>query len=188
MTIVQALTVAFAFTGQAVPAPVLAEMAAELSVYREADVLAALKRCRAELKSIKYSDILDRLPNGHPGPEEAWACVSRALQNEAVTVVWTEQMREAYGVACALANDQVAARLAFKEVYQRLVSAARARGERPIWSVSRGTDRADQELQITAAVKVGRITNEYAQRLLPAYVDHFLALALSDKLLIGRGL
>lgn len=173
MTILQALSVTFSFVGQTMPDIALAEMASDLSAYPEADVLVALKRCRNELKSVKYSDILDRLPNGHPGPEEAWAIVSRGLSKsdftlvEENTVVWTEEMRKAYGSAVALADDSVAARMAFKEAYQRQVSDARLAGGKPSWSVSLGTDPNDRVTQITEAVKAGRLTSHYAQVLLP---------------------
>lgn len=186
MTILQALSIAFSFTGQTMPDAALAEMAKDLSGYPVADVAASLKRCRSELKSIKFSDILDRLPNGHPGPDEAWAIVSRGMNNEALTVVWTDQIREAYGVAHALADDSVAARVAFKEAYQRLISESRLRREKPSWSVSRGSDKADQELQITEAVKAGRLSVEYATRMLPNYVDAGTALAVTNQLKIEK--
>lgn len=182
MTILQTLSVAFSFTGQTMPDVALAEMAQELSRHPEQDVLAALKRCRQELKTIKYSDIVDRLPGGHPGPEEAWSCVSRGIRNEALTVVWTDPMREAYGAAAALQDDLVAARVAFKETYQRLVAEARSRGEQPAWSVSRGTDKADQEVQITEAVKAGKLTSEYAHKLLPNFMDSGTALAITKRM------
>ena len=173
MTILQALSVTFSFTGQTLPDLALAEMAGDLAAYPEQDVMVALKRCRNELKSIKYSDILERLPNGHPGPEEAWAILSRGLAKndftlvEDLTIVWTDEMRSAYGVAMSLAGDAVAMRMTFKEAYQAQVSASRLDGSKPSWSVSGGTDRADKEAQIVEAVKLGRLTSEYGQRLLP---------------------
>lgn len=147
-------------------------VAEQLAIYPLADVQTALARCQRELRGrLTLADILDRMPGGHPGPDEAWATVSRGLCDESVTVVWTEQMREAFGPASALADDPVAARMAFRDTYQRLVAEARARGERPVWSVSRGTDRADQERQITDAVRTGKLTVTQAQRLLP-HQDH----------------
>lgn len=97
MTIVQALTVAFQFVNQSMPDIAIAEMAHELSAYPETHVLAALKRCRSELKSIRYADIIDRLPGGHPGPEEAWSVIGPSLQNESLTVVWTALWRNRTG-------------------------------------------------------------------------------------------
>ena len=171
MTVAEALTLAFQYVNQPMPDLAIAEMAHDLSVYPVDNVLAALRRCRSELKAIRYGDILDRLPGGHPGPEEAWSIVSRGMQSEAYTVVWTDQMREAYGVSCALGDDLIAARLAFKECYQKLVSEARGRNHGPVWSISKGTDRHDQERAITEALKQGKLLPDYARRQLPWSVD-----------------
>ena len=171
MTVAEALTLAFQYVNQPMPDLAIAEMAHDLSTYPQENVLAALRRCRSELKAIRYGDILDRLPGGHPGPEEAWSTVSRSMQSEAYTVVWTDQMREAYGVSLALGDDMVAARLAFKECYQKLVSEARARNHGPVWSISKGTDRHDQERAILEAFKQGKLTADYAKRQLPWSAD-----------------
>jgi len=115
----------------------------------------------------KMADLLQGGPGGHPGPEEAWSQVSRAMQHEAYSVVWTEQMREAFGLAILQADDLVAARMAFKETYQKAVSEARAKHLAPSWSVSKGTDRADQERAILEGLQQGKLTPEYAQHQLP---------------------
>lgn len=167
MTIDQALTLAFQFVNQPMADLAIKEMADDLAGYPQENVLAALKRCRSELKSIRYGDILDRLPGGHPGPEEAWSIIARGMQDEAITLVWTDEMREAYGVANGVAEEPIQARMAFKEKYTQLVSEARATRMTPKWSVSKGTDKADQERAILEAVAQGRLTASFAQRLLP---------------------
>lgn len=167
MTILQALTLAFQFVNQPISDLALAEMADELAAYPVPSVLAALKRCRSELKSIRYADILDRLPGGHPGPEEAWALVRTVMQNEARTVVWTEQMRTAYGSVAGYGSDLVGARLAFKEAYEKLVSQARASRQTPVWAVSLGTDLADRERAIQAGVNEGKLLPTFAAKFLP---------------------
>lgn len=181
MNIDQALTLAFQFVNQPMADLAIKEMADDLAVYPPENVIAALKRCRSELKSIKYGDILDRLPGGHPGPEQAWSVVQRGMQNEALTMVWTDEMRESFGVANALSDDPVAARMAFKETYQRLVSESRSNNAPINWLVSQGTDKADRELQITEGVKAGRLKVEYAQRFLPHPEDPS-TIALLEKL------
>jgi hypothetical protein len=181
MTIDQALTLAFQFVNQPMADLAIKEMADDLARHPQENVLAALRRCRSELKAIRYGDILDRLPGGHPGPENAWSIVQRGMQNEALTMVWTDEMREAYGVAAALSDDPVAARMAFKETYQQLVSVSRSKNAPVNWSVSQGTDKSDRELQITEAVKAGRLRLEYAKRLLP-HPDDPNTLALLEKL------
>jgi hypothetical protein len=172
LRIVQALTVAFQFVGQAMPDAALEEMAVDLAAYAEADVLAALKRCRSELKVIRYGDVLDRISGGHPGAEEAWAIVAaaigpRGLEREDASTVWTDEMRDAFGVALALGSDQVAARMAFKEVYAQRVSAARANRQRPQWAVSLGYDPQGREVAVQQALSKNQISQEYAARLLP---------------------
>lgn len=156
--VAQALTIAFEFVGQRIDEYAIAEMVADLEAYPEAQVLAALKRCRQELRSIKFADIIDRIPGGHPGVEEAWALVARSLNNESVSIVWTDQMREAMGVALALGNDPIAARMAFKETYARSVSEARAKREVPKWSASLGWDPHGREIAQIEAENRNRIT------------------------------
>lgn len=163
--ITQGLLVAFEFCGQKMSDDVLAEMAKELSVYPERDVLHALKRCRAELKSIKFADILQRIPGMHPGFEEAWAIVSPKVKSDIPTIFVTGPMREAYGAALELESDMVAARMAFKEVYAQALG--RETGKRPQWSMIPGTDRNMKELAITEAVKKGIAQPDWAMKQLP---------------------
>ena len=167
MTLIEAVKATYAVIGQDVTDLQLACTVEDLSGYPESSVMHALSRCRKELRKLTLADILDRLPGGHPGPEEAWSTISRAMSNEALSLVWSDEMREAYGVANNIGDDPVAARMAFKETYQRLVSQARADGRQPKWSVSQGTDKADRERAILEGVKQGRLSAPYAQRLLP---------------------
>jgi hypothetical protein len=139
--------------GQEIPDIALLEIVAELERYDQKYVLEALTRCRRELRRITLADILDRLPGGHPGPEEAWAIVSQTLTNEYLSIAWTSEMAEAFGVARALGDDQVAARMAFKETYTRLISTARAKNTPVQWRVSLGYDPAGRELAYQEVAK-----------------------------------
>jgi hypothetical protein len=167
MTIAQALTLAFQFVNQPMADLAIAEMAQELEGYPQAHVLAALKRCRKELKAIRYGDILDRLPGGHPGPEQAWALTRQAMHDETRSLIWSDEMREAYLAAHAVDDDDVAARMTFKEVYQQAVSASREAKRPIVWTLSKGTDKALLEAVVLEGVKAGQLTAEYAQRQLP---------------------
>ena len=167
MTIDQALTLAFQFVNQPMADLAIKEMADDLAGYPHEAVLSALKRCRSELKSIRYGDILDRIPGGHPGPEEAWATIAKAMKNEALSLIWTDEMREAYGVANGVSDDPVQARMAFKETYSKAVAEARATRKPLNWTLSKGTDKVLLELVITEGVKAGKLTAAYANRQLP---------------------
>lgn len=169
MDLVEAVAATYAVVGQDMTDLGLRAVVEELRRYPPGQVMTALTRCRRELKKITLSDILDRLPSGHPGGEEAWALVAPLLQDEGPSVVWTEEIAEAFGVARALAQDPVAARMAFKEAYQRRVTEARAQDQPAKWRVSLGWSPEGREQVIQEAVAKGRLSIEYAQRLLPSW-------------------
>lgn len=115
------------------------------------------------------SDIVGILQSddGHPGAEEAWAIVASALDDEGVTVVMTAQIAQAFGVALLLNDDAIAARMAFKESYNRAISVARAEGTKPTWFPSLGQSAAGREGVLLEAVRLGRLTQERVHQLLP---------------------
>lgn len=142
-------------------------VAQELSGYPEPDVVLALQRCRAEVKhKLTLADILDRLPGQHPGVEQAWGLISKVMSNEQVSICWTDEMREAYGAAAPLADDKVAARMAFKETYTKLVSEARAKRAMPSWNVSLGWDKNLRDECVREAAQKNLISQVYAAKLL----------------------
>lgn len=140
--------------------------ASDLSEYPEDAVLAALARCRRELRGFpSIADILARIDDGRPGVEEAWAMLP---QDESASVVWTDEMREAYGVAQRLmSDDMVAARMAFKEAYSKLVADARAQKRPTRWEPSLGHDKATHAPVLRHAAEKGWLTHEHVSALLP---------------------
>lgn len=90
-------------------------------------------------------------------------------RDEAASVVWTEEMAQAFGVAIGLLEegDQVAARMAFLERYRTLVQSARNAGELVHWTPSLGTDRLGREAALIAARDKGRLTHAHVAGLLP---------------------
>lgn len=117
------------------------------------------------------ADILGQIdaltPNGRPGVEEAWAMIPK---DEDTTIVWTEEMAEGYRAAAPLlaSGDRVAARMAFKEVYESAVVKAKAAGRPVHWLVSLGHDKNERKRVLVQAVKDGRIGRDQALELLPA--------------------
>ena len=167
MDLIESVKATYAVIGHDVSDVGLRVMVEALSHYPGPDVLLALSRCRAELRRLTLADVLNRLPGQHPGPEEAWAIVGPCVGDESLTVVWTHEMRVAFGLAFHLHEDAVGARMAFKEHYTRLVGEARARGERPTWVASLGSDKAQRERAVLDGVTQGRLSDAYAHRLLP---------------------
>lgn len=109
------------------------------------------------------ADVIEQLQgaaqdDGRPGPEEAWAIAALA-SDELDTVVWTDEIAQAYGVARHLqaAGDGVGARMAFKEAYTRIVDDARAARKPVQWLASLGHDPTLRDCAIAQAVALGRL-------------------------------
>ena len=167
MKVLEHLAATAAAMGQELSDAALEIMARDLAAYPAKSVIEALARCRRELRRLALADVLDRLPGGHPGPEEAWSICARCLNDEALTVVWTQEMASSFGVALGLQGDVIAARMAFREAYTAILARARLEGRMPIWTVSPGTDKSGRELAILDALEKGRISVDYARATLP---------------------
>jgi hypothetical protein len=161
--LIEAVAVTAELTGTTLSRAASRALVQDLAHYPEADVLMALKRCRRELRGkLSLAEILDRLPNDRPGVEEAWAMIRQVMNNEQASLVWTDEMREAYGVAAPLADDLVAARMAFREKYAALVAEART-ARRPVhWSVSFGFDPTLRREAIEEAARRNRLSHDAA--------------------------
>lgn len=167
MKLHEAIAVTYAAVGQELSDAALKIMVKDISAYPLEGVLVALSRCRKELRRITLADIIDRIPGGHPGPEEAWALVSKALNDESVTLVWTDPMREAFFVADKLADDPIAARMAFKETYTKLIAIAREQGKPLVWNATLGTDATARVAALEEAVQQGKLSVSHVSKLLP---------------------
>lgn len=166
-SLLQAIAVTAELTGTTLSSAAARVMADDLAQYPEPQVLGALIRCRRELRGrLTLADVIARIADGRPGPEEAWAMIPT---DEAGSVVWTEEMAHAYGVAAPLAaqGDRIAARLAFKEAYAAAVQKSRDECAPVRWFASLGTDQSMRRRAIDDAVRLGRLPADHAQRLLP---------------------
>lgn len=169
MKLSEAMAVTYAAMGQELSDAALAVACRDLESYPLPGVLSALSRCRKELRRMTLADILDRIPGGHPGVEEAWAICSKALNDERITIVLTDEMSQAFGVALNLQDDPIQARMAFKESYTRLVSLARDERTPIVWRASLGHDANGREGPLLDAIERGRLPAEYVAKLLPHY-------------------
>lgn len=167
-SLLQALAVTAELTGTEVSEAAARVMAADLAVYPIDQVLGALTRCRRELKGrLTIAAIIERLDDGRPGPNEAWAMIP---QDETGSVVWTEEMAEAYGVASPLLREGqiIAARSAFVEAYAAAVTRARTDRRAARWNPSLGHDAGQRTAALKEASRKGRLTAAHVARLLPA--------------------
>lgn len=165
MTLIEAVTATYATVGQRISDIAIQMVVSDLSGYPLNDVLLALSKVRKRGKHIALADILALLPGQHPGVEEAWCTVSQCLNHEDVSIVWTDQMAGAYGDIRHLTDDPIAARMAFKEIYGRLIGEANDRGDPPQWRPSLGHDPVGREAALLEAVQKKRLSADFVLRL-----------------------
>lgn len=165
--LIQAVAVTAELCGRTFSEPAARVFVQDLSRFPEDAVMKALARCRREVKGVlTIQDVVSRLDDGRPGVEEAW---SQMPFDESQSVVWTDEMAEAFGIARGLLDegDRVAARMAFKEAYTRMVGAARDAGKPVRWTPSLGFDKSGQQAVLAEAVAHGRLGYDHAQELCP---------------------
>lgn len=104
--------------------------------------------------------------DGHPPPDEAWALVAKCLTDETVTVVWTQQIASAFGIALGLSDDPIAARMAFLGAYRARLAEARKEGDPAKWMPSMGSAVAGREGPLLEAQRLGRLPAPMVQGLL----------------------
>lgn len=167
------LVQALAVTAELVGGRPISEFAAmafadDLSEYPHQAVLGALKRCRREVRgNLTPADVIQRLDDGRPGPEEAWALCPK---NELESAVWTDEISESFfaaGLPMLLSGDDVGARMAFKETYMARLLKARADKVPARWWFSGGQNADSRQAVIDAAVTAGRLSKDQALLLLP---------------------
>lgn len=166
--LLDALAVTAELTGTELTKPAARVMLSDLQAYPPAQVLTALSRCRRELKGrLTLAAILERLDDGRPGANEAWAQIP---QDEAGSVVWTDEMASAYWAAKPLidAGQIIAGRQTFVEVYERECATARSQLRAPRWTTCLGHDPDQRKRVLDAAVEVGKLAAPRAAALLPA--------------------
>jgi hypothetical protein len=162
--LIKAVMVTAEIYGKGFSAEAAEMFVSDLGGHPTQSLLRALTLCRRELRSFPtVADIIARVDDGRPGVEEAWALLPRSEDD---SVVWTDEMAEAYGVSRCL-SDPVAARMAFREKYLALVTEARRNRRQARWTPSLGHDKKGQETALKEAVDRGRISAPQAAALLP---------------------
>ena len=127
----------------------------------------------AQLQAVAASD-------GRLGAEEAWA-VALSGRHEADTVVWTDELAQAWAIAKVVhESDEVGGRMAFRDAYDRLVAEARAAGRPVEWRVFEGFDAGRRADAVKAAIAIGRIPAGAQERLALAPPHPRAAVALLE--------
>lgn len=179
--LIRAIAATAELCGKVFSAPAAALFADDLSGYDEQAVLAALTRCRKELKGpFTLEAVISRIDDGRPGVEQAWAMLPH---DEQTSTVWTEEMAKAWGAALPLIDDgdRIGARMAFKEMYTKLVSDARDAKQPARWTPSFGRDVSGRAAALEDAVRNNRIGLNQAVALLPVDAAEGLLMTLGVK-------
>ena len=156
--------------GQVLSDNTAALMIADFQSFTKEQLKEALHRVRMESTGkLTHKAVLDQLDtiNGRLGADEAFALVLKA-KDETQTVVWTDEIALAW-TACApvlQSKDQVGARMAFKQAYERIAQDARAHMRRPTPVISAGSDPELRRVAITQAHKQGRLPFDMAKHAL----------------------
>ena len=169
--LLQALAVLCELLGMVLSEPAARTLVDDLGAYEHAAVMAALGRCRREVKGrLTLAAIVERIDDDRPGPNEAWAMIPHT---EDESCVWTTEMQVAYGIAAPLlrAGQPIPARMAFIEAYERLVARARAERRPPLWQPSLGCNKSTHAAMLEEAVRRGRMTPAHACLLRPVRVE-----------------
>lgn len=148
-----------------------------LADIQQSHLQVAFRRARYELKWFpKLAELralagaLPDAPNdGRPGPEEAWARMPKGKQMEDGSVVWCEEERIAYSACRSLLldGDQIGARMAFKERYERELAESRAQGRPVQWTMSAGYDLGHRLSVLADAVQDNRMSLASALNFVP---------------------
>ena len=157
MTIEKTIAATAELTGASLTAQSIAVMVADLAEYPAGDVTEALTRCRRECRrGLTLADILDRMPNQPPGPDEAWEIALRAEPwlGKYHSVVAPMAIIDAFPRKLAAANDWIGARLAFRAAYPE---ARRRHGRHVYLRIGTGETRTRHAI-ICDAVNAGIIS------------------------------
>jgi hypothetical protein len=136
-------------------------------------IRAAIQELKWFPKVAELRELAGALPgtlnDGRPGAEEAWARMPKGRRMEDDSIVWCEEERLAYGVCRSLLldGDQIGARMAFKERYERELTEARSQRKPVKWTASVGYDIEHRLVTLATAVQEKRLSLEAALNFVP---------------------
>ena len=162
--------------GRAMSDAAAAMFLADLMEYPPDSIIVALKKCRLELNRFpNIADVVSRIQHadGRPGAELAWAMCpktdgSAAFLNEEIMSGW-----DAANEILRFSGDAVAARMAFKETYEKAVKENRDNNISPKWWLSRAhgpNAEIENQNAMRSAVERKLISPHTAVLLLPTFV------------------
>lgn len=119
---------------------------------------------------------MTQVPNAWLSADEAWALMPKS---EMDSCMLTNETAQAMAAADPLlqSGDRVAARMAFKGAYERLVETAKVEGRQPVFFPSLGGDVPGRAAMLGAAVKAGQYQLEAAINIAPEFAHEIVQLS-----------
>jgi hypothetical protein len=110
------------------------------------------------------------------GADEAWALMPKSEYDSAIL---TDEIAQAIAAATPLLEqgDKIAARMAFKDAYTRLVEQARIEGRQPRYFPSFGTDPHARVVMLARAVQTGQVSADKAIGWQPEHATDIVRMA-----------
>lgn len=152
-----------------------------LSGYADGILMAAVIR---HIKSSSFdphlNDILKacdaQIDGSWLGADEAWALMPKSESDSAML---TDEIAQAMAAASSLIEmgDKIAARMAFKDAYGRLVEQAKIAGRKPRYFPSFGSDAMGRVSVLSSAVQRGQIPLEQALGYQPEHATEIVKMA-----------
>jgi len=136
------------------------------SVMKSAQHFIATSKFKPQLSEIIHGCEI-QCPGTWLGADEAWA---KMPQSESESALMTNEISQAMSYATPLLEqgESNAARMAFRDAYDRLIERAKLEGRKPVYFLSSGSDRGGRESVLCDAVKDGLISIDHAVKILPS--------------------
>jgi hypothetical protein len=161
------------------------EWAIELRGLTGDEIRRGLQACRSSKFPPSIPEFIEfcrpATSSNRPSADEAWAIAIRAA-DEAETVVWTEEIAEAWGICRSVmdAGDEIGARMAFRAAYDRLTADARVSGTPAKWIVSQGHDVDRRAAVIEQARSAGLLPAPVVSQFVPLLESRAQPLPAAD--------
>lgn len=135
------------------------------SVKRSAESYITSNKFKPQLADI-VAGCVAQMDGNWLGADEAWALMPKSEHDSAML---TDEIAQAMAAAAPLleVGDRIAARMAFRDTYNRLTEKAKIEGRAPVYFPSFGADTQGRVSMLANAVRTKQITLDYATNVLP---------------------
>lgn len=145
------------------------------SVTKSAENYMRTNKFKPQLADI-VQGCMTQVPNAWLSADEAWALMPKTERDSCML---TNETAQAMAAAAPLLadGDKIAARMAFRGAYERLIERAKVEGRPPVFFPSFGDDKDQRAAMLGKAVKAGQYPLESALTMMPEFTHEIIQLA-----------